>query len=84
MFGTLREIEITEELIMEVAIEEYKEEYGGDLLEESDWVIGMHHDSVVTWLEEFNTAVRVFRKIGFKCNVDNFGRGHDVDEFYKE
>ena len=84
MFGTLRKIEITEDLIMKVAREQYARCNEGVLDDQREyirvgWVVGAGEI-----LEDFNNLVKIFKKINLKCDVDSFGCGHDVNEFYKE
>ena len=84
MFGTLREIEITEDLIMKIAREQYAKCNEGVLGDQREdirvgWIVGAGEI-----LDDFNTLAKIFKKINFKCDVDNFGCDWDVEEYYKE
>lgn len=85
MMGTLKKIKITEDLVMEVARVQYARCNEGGVLDEQreyvrvGWVVGASEI-----LEDFNTLVGIFKKLKIDCCVENFGCGHDVEEFYKE
>ena len=84
MFGTLRKIDITEDLIMDVAREMFARCDDETLDEQNSYVKGMWHDSACETLGDFNDLVKIFKKINYGCDVDNFGCWHDVEEYYKE
>ena len=84
MLGTLSKIDITEELIVNVARVQFNslneckyDDQRGDI--KFDWKKGACDD-----LENFNDLVKIFKDIRHECEVNVHGRGHDVDEFYKE
>ena len=83
MFGTLSKINITEELIVNVARVQFNslndcdyDDQRGDI--KFDWKKGACDD-----LENFNSMVEVFKDIRHECEVNVYGCGHDVEEFYK-
>ena len=84
MFGTLRRIEITEELVEKVAREKFCSLNDFDWDDQNNYVKGMWLNDAADMLNDFNTLVCIFKEINFGCDVDNFGRWHDVEEFYKE
>lgn len=75
MMGTLREIEITDELIMKVARKQYARCNVGVLDDQKEYIrVGWINGSCDI-LDDFNNLAKIFNKINFKC---------DVDEFHKE
>ena len=86
MFGTLRKVKITDALVEEVAREEFMrcndgewewENVGG--CARAEWLKGAEDG-----LDDFNDMIKVFKKIGIECSVDNTGCGWDVEEYYRE
>ena len=84
MLGTLSKIDITEELIVNVARVQFNslndcdyDDQRGDI--KGDWKKGACDD-----LENFNDLVDIFKEIHQECEVNVHGCGHDVDEYYKE
>ena len=84
MFGTLEKIDITEELIVDVARMQFDrlndckyDDQRGDI--KGDW-----EKSACDDLESFNGLVEIFKEIRHECEVNVHGCGHDVNKFYKE
>ena len=75
MFGTLRKIKITENLIIDVAREMFVKCNDETLDNQNNYVKGMWHDSACETLEDFNNTIKIFKKINYGC---------DVEEFYKD
>lgn len=84
MKGTLRKIEITDDLIMKVAREKFNACNKGILDKEREYVRIDWINSACDMLNDFNDLVAIFKKINFQCDIDNFNGYHDVNEFYKE
>lgn len=84
MFGTLSKIEITEDLIMDVARELFARSDEESLDDQNNYVKGMWHDSACELLDDFNGLAEIFKKLKIECCVNTFGCGHDVNEFYED
>jgi hypothetical protein len=84
MFGTLSKIDITDELIVNVARKQFDglndckyDDQRGDI--RGDWEKAACDD-----LESFNDIVKIFKEIHQECEVNVHGCGHDTGEYYKE
>lgn len=84
MIGTLQKIDVTEELVWKVAKAAYGSSSYGGLCDQNEHVKGIWHDDVITDLNTFNKLVGILKECKIECRVENSGRWHDVDEFYKE
>ena len=71
MIGTLQKINITEELVMKVAKEQFRSCNKGELQDQDKYVIGMWSNGACEALVDFNTLVGVFKEICFKCNTED-------------
>lgn len=84
MLGTLEKIEITEELIVNVARKQFEslnecckyDDQRGDI--KNDWKKGACDD-----LENFNSLVEVLKDIRQECEVNVHGCGHDTGKYYE-
>lgn len=82
MFGTLRKIEITDDLIMKIAREKFSEYNEGILDDQKKYIIGDWCNRSYDMLKDFNDLVCIFKKINYQCNTDNFDQYHDITFHY--
>lgn len=75
MFGTLREIEITDDLILKVAKEQFNKLNEEDFDDVRGYYRDLWRDYTVEDLETFNEIVEIFEKINFDCYVKSLDRG---------
>jgi len=73
MFGTLQKVDITEELITNVARAQYELYNDGNYDDQRNYVQGIWHDGAVDVLESFNCLADIFKDIDFKCAIYNCG-----------
>lgn len=70
MNGILKEIEIMDELILKVAKAQFNELNKEEFNNMNEYFVGTWCDYACHDLETFNEIVKIFKKIGFRCDVD--------------